>query len=758
MSYASIPVAAWMNSSSDRFQLSGAGTLLKRIEFGSVAIIPYVLAIVWQYFCTLPNKPLAWTLAAVTALLVWLTYLSLTEASAIKLPHHFWLLVGLPLLFFFLLRLPFPDISFDVLNYHILHSERALRGPLLTSRDFFPTPAPFNPTPDIVTGLYRYALGYRLGPVVNFVALIWTGTILSRLLRDWIKPQWLQCLTIFFVLATEQSLFQINNYMVDLLALPLLLEATLLAINLNPAGNRIVARTLQLAFLLGMAAAFKLANLIYAVPIVLIYIFNVARDKKSIWRLAKAAPVGSLIFALSLLPFTILIYRLTGNPVFPLYNGLFKSPYWPQGAAFDPRWGPHVLIETITWPVVVLFRPDRLSEYGFYSGRLSIGFVIAVAVLGFAWRHRIAWQVAFITLFGLIVWSASSGYIRYALYLELTSGILIVWLVSFAWKKLSGLRTWRAILITPFALLLLLQLSLALLHGYKWEWSARATIFDHRLRYDLREAGNILRDRSLSTYLAPEDLQALDQVDSWVETTYKTSAVPGLLNPEAPATGVRLGEYFLTPTARSKFHEVMDANRGQRTFTLTDRENYEKALDELAARSLTMGSPRPVSIYYFSRALKFDLLLAEVTQKIPEVDKTTGAIEKGRPLPDNAFVARLSVAHAPATMRVGEKYELRVALKNESTVTWPGRQPTWQYQLTIGNRWLNQSGGKVNDVDGRAALFEDLSPDATVELPLTITAPKQPGMYILQIDAIQEGVAWFGDRGSEILSLKIKVE
>jgi hypothetical protein len=51
-----------------------------------------------------------------------------------------------------------------------------------------------------------------------------------------------------------------------------------------------------------------------------------------------------------------------------------------------------------------------------------------------------------------------------------------------------------------------------------------------------------------------------------------------------------------------------------------------------------------------------------------------------------------------------------------------------------------------------------LKPGATIELPLTVTAPSQPGIYILQLDAIQESVAWFGDRGSEILSLKIKVE
>jgi hypothetical protein len=78
--------------------------------------------------------------------------------------------------------------------------------------------------------------------------------------------------------------------------------------------------------------------------------------------------------------------------------------------------------------------------------------------------------------------------------------------------------------------------------------------------------------------------------------------------------------------------------------------------------------------------------------------------------------------------------------------------------LTIGNRWLKPGGEKVNDVDGRTALLANLPPGGTVELPLTITAPNGPGIYIMQLDAIQEGVAWFGDRGSQVLSLSIRVE
>jgi hypothetical protein len=385
--------------------------------------------------------------------------------------------------------------------------------------------------------------------------------------------------------------------------------------------------------------------------------------------------------------------------------------------------------------------------------------VVAALIIFLARRERAVWQLGFITVFSAIVWSASSGYVRYALYLELTSGILIIWMISSALKKWRESKDWRVALVgAPLAVLLLLQSSFALAHAYRWEWSARGTIFDHSLRYDLREAANLLRDRSLSMYIAPDDMAAFDNVDCWIETSYKTSAIAALLKPESSALGVRLGEYFLTPLARKKFAEQMNAHGGQRLFTLTDSENYQKARDELTARGLTIGEPRPVSIYYFSRALKFDLLLVEVLPKEPERGNTHREAERGVPLPDSAFNARLSIVSVPPSMHTGQKFQLQVVVKNESDVTWPGSQPTWQYQLTIGNRWLRQSGEKVSDVDGRTALVNDLIPGATAELPLTVTAPSVPGIYILQLDAIQEGVAWFGDRGSEVLSVKVKVE
>ena len=155
-----------------------------------------------------------------------------------RTPRVFLLVVALPLFFVFTLRVAFPDLSFDVLNHRLIQSERALRGEQLLPGDFFPTIFPFNPAPDMLTGLFRHALGYRLGTVVNLLALLWAGTVLEKILRPYVEGAAWRSAGVLLALFTEHALFQINGYMVDLLALPLLLEATRLALDYESRRQR----------------------------------------------------------------------------------------------------------------------------------------------------------------------------------------------------------------------------------------------------------------------------------------------------------------------------------------------------------------------------------------------------------------------------------------------------------------------------------------------------------------------------------------
>ena len=62
----------------------------------------------------------------------------------------------------------------------------------------------------------------------------------------------------------------------------------------------------------------------------------------------------------------------------------------------------------------------------------------------------------------------------------------------------------------------------------------------------------------------------------------------------------------------------------------------------------------------------------------------------------------------------------------------------------------------VND-DGRAPFTRDVRPGETIEIPLNINAPSPGGNYQLEIDMLQEGVSWFGLRGSPTVRLPVVI-
>lgn len=128
-------------------------------------------------------------------------------------------------------------------------------------------------------------------------------------------------------------------------------------------------------------------------------------------------------------------------------------------------------------------------------------------------------------------------------------------------------------------------------------------------------------------------------------------------------------------------------------------------------------------------------------------------------LPDSGFRAQITLADPPARLRAGQKATVNVKVKNASDVSWP--RPSGEgtkYVVAVGNNWLGADGELVTNMDGRYGVQQDLAPGEEVELPLVITAPPKPGEYTLELDMLQEQVAWFKEKGSETYKVKIKVE
>ena len=738
-----------------------ADRIRQRVEFGDLLLYLYVLTISRQCFWSIPHNRLAWLLSIFVAAFCWIAYVVTkdTEDTSRQLP--LWLVVGLPLLFVYLLRVVFPDVSFDVINHHLFLGERALYGPLLLPADFFPTPAPYNPAPDMLTGIFRHILGYRLGTLINLLVLLWAAQVLDKLLRSYVRNNWLRAVCVLLCLLAEQILFEVNNYMVDLIALPLTLEATrltLLVDNWKAYRRRLV----RIAFLCGLAVALKLTNAAMVAPIVLACAgLTLFRFKPKITSLATTFSLTASAFLASLLPYCIYIYRDTGSPFFPVYNAIFRSPYWPLSNAWDPRWGPLNAREVLLWPLLLLARAERLSELKAYSGRITLAVIAALVFVVFSWRKADlqSLTLCFMVLLTAFLWSMTTGYARYALHLEALSGVLVI-VVAVSLRKKSALKTRALHLMLPTLLWLALgcQVVFACIFISQKEWSMRGTVFQYPQPY-LDSAPNLMRDHSIRKFLTAAEQATYDSVDVWIVSGEKTVGPEVMLKGNIPFISVRFGEYFKSRGGKERFALALARARNKKMASLAFVEDYDLAVAALRARCLSPSHVVDVEIPFFSAGHRIPMKFFEVKEIASPVSGPSGSRET-EALPECGYRALITVADKPSAMKAGEKKLLLIKVKNNGNSIWPWRvEQGWMGIVTAGDRWLSKDGlTALNELDRRVALPHDLGPGEEIELKLTVTAPEVPGDYVLEIDMVQEGITWFSQQGSPTARWNVRIE
>lgn len=128
------------------------------------------------------------------------------------------------------------------------------------------------------------------------------------------------------------------------------------------------------------------------------------------------------------------------------------------------------------------------------------------------------------------------------------------------------------------------------------------------------------------------------------------------------------------------------------------------------------------------------------------------------PLPPEAFRAHIAINERRPTLKAGQQFEVRVRVTNRSPVAWHVQgEASGRFALRLANHWLDEHRKVVVQDDGRIDLPGPLDPGASAELILIVTAPHTPGQYLLELDLVQEHVAWFARRGSESAVLPVDV-
>jgi SAM-dependent methyltransferase len=119
-------------------------------------------------------------------------------------------------------------------------------------------------------------------------------------------------------------------------------------------------------------------------------------------------------------------------------------------------------------------------------------------------------------------------------------------------------------------------------------------------------------------------------------------------------------------------------------------------------------------------------------------------------LPVAAMRAAITAPAGPVLASPGAAIAVDVTVRNDSAVAW---SDTPDQPLNVAAHWVGADGTTVVFDGPRAKLPVPLAPGASVPVRVPAMAPEAPGRYALQIDVVQEGVAWFAWHGSPVAEL-----
>lgn len=338
-----------------------------------------------------------------------------------------------------------PDGTWDLRNYHIYGPYALLHGRM--GRDIAPAQYEtyYLPLLDIPSYALRFWLNRQprlLDAVLSLPHGIgaFLATLIARRFIPTNRPwRWPAAMALAAIGATGAAgLPTVSTGQSEMLPGCFTLGGFLLLLRTFDPGRIMPApsrRTLLGAGLLfGIAAGLKLTEVPYcigAVAAVLLIWPGTARDKLvSAFVLGFAICVGMVLLAGW---WWLHLWRAYGNPLFPLYNGIFRSPYWQIANYTDNRFKPKSLAQALFYPFYWGLRWNHLTtEPVMRDPRFMLAYVAFWAmVVRRAKRLPDArgTQIGVLLTFAGVsyaAWEALFSILRYLAPLEMLIGIIMV--------------------------------------------------------------------------------------------------------------------------------------------------------------------------------------------------------------------------------------------------------------------------------------------------------------------------------------------
>lgn len=527
-----------------------------------VLVVEWIYYLAYQFSLTLPIGMAE--LVAFGALTIFIyKFRTCFHINTLKINAE--MIVGLILIFLYgILVSVYPDKGFDTYNYHIIaqtpyfenyfakdfgYGNFQVWGFRLADRLFF---------------YFRLLLGFRYGTLLNTVILmisyIQLYTLLPKIFSNFFAQKRIRY-GLFYnrmiwsmaILLPLDTILMYGTYYVDLFALPI--EIELLRLILEKRDENTSIDIAYFALLNGFCLAFKLTNIIYVFPYVIIFVvLNIRCFKIKDWFFASICGASpSMVYLLH-------NWLCTKNPVFPYFNSLFRSPYFPETNFKDTRWGGSNFFEKIFWIFYAAFHGEyrQCEIYDKYPVLLQIS-LIGIIFLGsfylIRWiKKRILPQrtcilILCISISSTIIWSFTVGYSRYFIFGKILWGIIafmflleITTLGKRVGEILSGLC------LTSICICLGLNVA-SVVPGRNWSWTKyNYETFKDQLEY-------VLKDRDYrQDYLTSDD--------SFVITSQEYFGIAELTYPELSVFNAAYSSYIPESDWDARFRQYMEDGAG----------------------------------------------------------------------------------------------------------------------------------------------------------------------------------------------------
>jgi hypothetical protein len=413
-------------------------------------------------------------------------------------------LLGLaPLVFGALALLLGQDANWDLRNYHYYNAYALLNGRY--GFDLLPSQTPYfyNPALDVpfyllATHAPARAAGFALGLVqgLNFILLFMLAHAALILARPRAKVLLCAVLAALGMAGGGGIALLGTTFYDNVTSLGLFLSALLVIRCFETLSTSSSTRAAAYAFLIGLPSGFvmglKLPCVIFCLGLDAAFLVMPVRGGRR-FLLGFAFGVGVLLGAcITLGPWAWYLWTHFGNPLFPYFNEIFKSPLAPFTSARDIQFIPNRARDLLLFPFIFALNPARVGEIPWRDW--SIPFLYAalpialLARLAFGrarertdaavWPYAARYLLAMAAI-SYAAWLFVFSIYRYLVPLEMLAPLLVV-----VTCDLLPFRPQPRALITAF---ILLVLAVTVEPG---NWSRRAVWLDHFVEAQIPPLGD----------------------------------------------------------------------------------------------------------------------------------------------------------------------------------------------------------------------------------------------------------------------------